>query len=472
MVNNMKNSVYWDSIESDVRDFVRTCSLCQQHKKSKHTVSKRTRPIPINVFEDISIDVVGPVPYPSQGYEYILVTQDRLSRWISFDPMSNTSAEKTIRVLMNNWIYVYGVPKRILTDRGTNFTSKLFKEMAEFLGTKLNNTTAYRPQSNGQNERSHRELHTYLSIYLSNAKSKSWHTMLKLAAWIHNSSVHEALGMSPFEVVTGMKPNNAKAWLPTDTSQFPKILENFKKFYSVTPQQFEEIRNRARLSIQKAQARYLERNFKHNVPSRFFKNQQVLVRHHTSDKWSPKYRGPFIVKDLISPSVLIIFNPENNHEDIIHAEYARPYHTRDGSPRFVGTDIEDADPTSQKDDYVEFERRENQVSQPISPIPTGPTAPSMQGNTSQKSTPPIFRTPKQKPRFVSRLKSTLDSVRRRVTFQTPESEDESSDEHTSPDLLDTIIRNPHLSHSDLRRGERIRSEPRRIQLDPSKKTYD
>jgi transposase InsO family protein len=112
--------------------------------------------------------------------------------------MSDATAKNTIRILMMHWIYVYGVPKRILTDRGTNFVSKLFQEMAEFLGTKLNNTTAYRPQSNGQNERSHQELHAYLSIYLSQTTSKNWPMMLRLAAWIHNSSVHESMGMSPF----------------------------------------------------------------------------------------------------------------------------------------------------------------------------------------------------------------------------------------------------------------------------------
>jgi hypothetical protein len=464
MVQNLKSEVYWNSMEVDVRDFVRSCELCQKFKKSRTKSPMRSTPIPLNVFEDISVDVVGPVPYPSKGYHYILVTQDRLSRWISFEPMINATAETTVRTILVNWICVYGVPQRILTDRGSNFVSKLFDEMATFLGTKLNNTVAYRPQANGQNERSHQELHGYLSMYLSGSLSKQWHTMLKLASWMHNSSVHEALGMSPYEVVTGIKPQNAKAWLPTESGTFPETLRKFKEFYGVSKDRFDDIRKRARLAIEKAQARSLKRNFDHNKPVRFKRGQQVLVKIHTAKKWAPKFKGPFVVREVISPSVLLIFNPDTNQEDIVHSDYCKSYYTRDGSPRYVGTDIEE---TEVNDDFVEYTQEVTPNSQKIELIQDQDDSLEIQESPIIPQSPSIR---KNIGRFARRMKNKIfnRTPERRVSFDDDPEINETKEDETfsTPSSI-----GPQQSPTSMR-SSRIRKATRRLQVDPSKKSYD
>jgi Integrase core domain. len=138
----------------------------------------------------------------------------------------------TSRTFLNDWVCTWGPPKRILTDRGTNFTSSYFKEFSKWLGARPINTVAYRPQANGQNERTHRELHNYLSIYLNQIKSRThWDTLLRFAAWVHNTTVHEALKASPYEILTGIKPSVAGTWLPEKADNITE--ESLHEFFGI-----------------------------------------------------------------------------------------------------------------------------------------------------------------------------------------------------------------------------------------------
>ena len=234
----------------------------------------------------------------------MLVTQDRLSRWETFATMVDTSAETSAHTFLTSWCCTYGIPKKILTDRGTNFVSNIFRNLAEFLGAKLSHTCAYRPQSNGQNERCHRELHQYLSIYLSPASRYTWDSMLALAAWTHNSAVHTALDCSPFEVLTGLKPRTAQAWLPSLGDNAESTIKSFQRFYGVDKRHLDDIRQRAKESIEKMQDSYLKRINK-NIPTFPYKlNDLVLARNQdrrtlVGKKWSPKYLGPFKITKII-----------------------------------------------------------------------------------------------------------------------------------------------------------------------------
>jgi hypothetical protein len=177
----IKNDVFWSSIERDVADFIKYCKTCQTSKNyGKQRQPLKTTPIPKRCFDEVSLDVVGPLPISSTGTKYILVIQDRLSRWIVFAPMNNTSAETTARTFLKEWVCVHGPPSKLITDRGTNFISAWFKGLSDFLGIEATKTVAYRPQANGQNERSHRELTTYLRMYLDESKRTRWDTFLQL----------------------------------------------------------------------------------------------------------------------------------------------------------------------------------------------------------------------------------------------------------------------------------------------------
>jgi transposase InsO family protein len=325
---HLKRDVIWTSLDSDVKHYVKHCVDCQKAKNYGRTAPPyKVTPIPKRCFEEVSLDVVGPLPVSASGMKYVLVIQDRLSRWIVFAPMTNTSAETTSRTFLKEWVMVYGPPKKLLTDRGTNFVSTNFEQMATFLGTEPTHTVAYRPQANGQNERSHRELSNYLKLYLDDTKRYHWDTMLKLASWVHNSSYHRALKMSPYEVVTGMKPNQARMWLPGESEKISE--DEIHQYFGVRKDKLDRIRKQAIEAIQSMQQDFINIQSKRLRPHVFKEGQQVLVKRHmqgSTARWTQSYYGPFLVTKVISESVLELEDPVTGKRDTIHVQYVKPYY--------------------------------------------------------------------------------------------------------------------------------------------------
>jgi hypothetical protein len=359
LLQSLSGEVFWENMERDAKKYVKTCDVCQKYKVYKHQTPVMSQTIPKNPFEEISIDVVGPVPNARSGNRYILVMQDRLSRWIHFSPMIDTSADTTARTFLTDWVCQYGIPRTILTDRGRNFTSSVFRDLARFLGTQNVFTCAYRPQGNGQNERSHRELHSFIAMYLTPSTRSTWDTMLKVAAWIHNSSVHSALKMSPFEVVTGCKPKSAFAWLPTYTDSGMQA-EQFQKYYGVKKRQLLELREKAQHAIEKGQTSYLKRLNLTTKERNYQVGDLVLIRSHAAStygerKWSPRYKGPYVVKEVLNPVVIKIRDEKTCFEDTVHISYVRPFEDRGKSPPPDIDDLDDAD-FIDNDDVVDKEQ--------------------------------------------------------------------------------------------------------------------
>jgi transposase InsO family protein len=335
MKYQMSKAVIWKGMNKDIELYVRTCQVCQQFKIHQHRTPMQSLRIPVNVFEDVSLDVVGPVPYSRSGRRYILVCQDRLSRYITFSAMPDTSAITTARTFLSAWVCTFGAPKRIVTDRGSNFMSVVFKELCEFLGAKSSNTTAYRPQGNSDNERSHRELHSYLSMYLTPSSAASWDLLLKQAEWVHNSSKHESLNCSPFELVTGLSPRIAKGLLPEETDEsMPAYREDIQRYYGIRKDELEKLRKQAQQAIAIAQATSLIRSNKHARMPLYRIGDLVLVRKHAyrtyaERKWSKRYDGPYKVIERVSPVVYRVqLVNEPTFTNLVHAVYMRPYLTR------------------------------------------------------------------------------------------------------------------------------------------------
>ena len=118
----------WVGQHRDVIEWIRKCPKCIQKLKP----SKRNRPSMSihNVdapMKRIGIDVLGPLPVSDRGNKYILCVGDYFSKWITLIPIPNQEANTVAQVLIENVISVFGVPKQIHSDKGSNFESKTFQ---------------------------------------------------------------------------------------------------------------------------------------------------------------------------------------------------------------------------------------------------------------------------------------------------------------------------------------------------------
>ena len=146
--NRILQRFFWPKVHRDIAMFRRTCEICQKMSRGEMRASLKCFPIISKPFERIVMDIIGPLPKSSKGNRFVLVICDYATRYPEAVPMRNVDAASVAEELLKLFTYV-GVPKEILTDRGTNFTSQLLNELYRMLHVKPIKTTPYNPQTDG-----------------------------------------------------------------------------------------------------------------------------------------------------------------------------------------------------------------------------------------------------------------------------------------------------------------------------------
>ncbi|KAJ0169229.1 hypothetical protein K1T71_015259 [Dendrolimus kikuchii] len=148
----------WPGIRKDCRQWAKHCQECQRSKVTRYTAASLAAfKTPSGRFQHIHCDIIGPLPI-SSGNKYCLTIVDRVTRWPEVLPLQDITAESCAAALTAGWIARFGCPERITTDRGRQFESQTFKELAALIGAAHHPTTSYHPAANGLVERLHRQL--------------------------------------------------------------------------------------------------------------------------------------------------------------------------------------------------------------------------------------------------------------------------------------------------------------------------
>ena len=174
-------------------------------------------------FAHLHIDLVGPLP-ASRGHTHLLTVIDRFTRWPEAIPLAQTDTASVRSVFSLHWIARYGVPSDITSDRGPQFTSEIWRALAESLGSKVHNTTAYHPQANGLVERFHRSLKAALRARLTTA---AWMDELPWVMLGLRTAQKEDLGTSVAEMVYGTPITVPGTFVPP--SHDPEVSDHLQR---------------------------------------------------------------------------------------------------------------------------------------------------------------------------------------------------------------------------------------------------
>jgi transposase InsO family protein len=148
--------------------------------------------IPEWKWEEISMDFIVGLPRTQSGYDSIWVIIDHLSKVMHFIPVKTTfKGSKLAELYIARIVCLHGVPKKIVSDRGTQFTSKFWEKLHESMDTKLNFSSAYHPQTDGQTERVNQILEDMLRA-CALKDNQSWDKCLSYAEFSDNNSYQES----------------------------------------------------------------------------------------------------------------------------------------------------------------------------------------------------------------------------------------------------------------------------------------
>lgn len=222
----LADSLYWVGMQRSVRDYVRSCDVCQRQKYSATTPGGLLQPLPIpnGVWEDLSLDFITGLP-KSKGYAAVLVVVDRLSKYSHFVLLKHPYTAKSIAELfVKEVVRLHGIPSSIISDRDPLFVSHFWMELFKLQGTKLKMSSAYHRETDGQTEVVNRCLESYLRCFASN-HPKTWSLWVPWAEFWYNTTFHVSIGKTPFEVVYGRQPPALLRFLSNETKVAAVTLE-------------------------------------------------------------------------------------------------------------------------------------------------------------------------------------------------------------------------------------------------------
>nr|AAP73852.1 putative gag-pol polyprotein [Oryza sativa Japonica Group] len=260
MYQDLKEGYWWPNMKRDVAEYVALCDVCQK---------------------------------TATGYDSIWVIVDRLTKTARFIPVkTNYSSAKLAELYMTRIVCLHGVPKKIISDRGTQFTSHFWEKVHEALGSYLAFSTAYHPQTDGQTERTNQVLEDMLRACALDF-SKDWERCLPYAEFSYNNSFQASLKMSPNEALFGRRCRTTLMWSKTgERAVFgPDIIQEAEEKVRL-------IRDRLKVaqSRQKSYADTRRRNLEFKEGSYVYLKVSPMrgtKRFKVKGKLAPRYVGPF-----------------------------------------------------------------------------------------------------------------------------------------------------------------------------------
>ena len=209
-IHHLRRHYYWPGHTETIRRYLRNCHSCRRTKAPRDATNGLLTPLPIpqQRWNDITMDFIVGLPL-SEGYNAICTIICRLSKERHYVPChagdGGTSAEETVWILIWNVFRLHGLPSSIISDRGPQFISTVWKSFCKRLRIKVSLSTAYHPQTDGQSERANQEVERGLRTYC-NYMQDDWAKWLPMVEFSDNNNLTSATQMSPFYANKGFNP--------------------------------------------------------------------------------------------------------------------------------------------------------------------------------------------------------------------------------------------------------------------------
>jgi hypothetical protein len=175
MIKAVRSQFFWSRMKNDVSDYITRCMECQKVKdEHRHPLGLiQPLPIPGNKWEVITMDFIIGLPRTNKKNDSIMVLVDKSTKTAHFVPVKTTHTMANIaKIYMREIARLHGIPRAIVSDRDTKFTSNLWRGLFKGFGTNINFSTTSHPQIYGQTERVNRIIEDMMRMYVMDKPSK------------------------------------------------------------------------------------------------------------------------------------------------------------------------------------------------------------------------------------------------------------------------------------------------------------
>ena len=329
-------------LRAHVVKHVRECHVCQtaktEHRRARGVVMPLR--IPERRWNSIHMDwILGLPPFPpdKNTYNAILTFTDRATKMVHFVPTNKfEKATDTARFFFHHVVRLHGLPRSLICDRDSRFTSTFWRTLMDLCGVSARTTSGFHPQANGQAERTNQSVRQHLRILAQ--RSPDWPANLDIAEMVHNNSPIAHTHYSPYMCNLGYNPYLLPdaQWEAKRSDLKDRLAHDVIKKMNATWAEAHEI-------LQHAKDRDTAFANKRRTPADFKVNDLVLVRVFPSNReqlnppgpFALRWAGPYRVLEVVAENSFRLKFPEGTHPRfgrVFNAIELRPYYHSEGTP--------------------------------------------------------------------------------------------------------------------------------------------
>uniref|UniRef100_A0A8C5MCN6 Gypsy retrotransposon integrase-like protein 1 n=1 Tax=Leptobrachium leishanense TaxID=445787 RepID=A0A8C5MCN6_9ANUR len=314
----------WPHMKKEIKKYVTTCPVCARSKHSTDRTSGLLQPIPTpsRPWTQISVDFITDLP-PSKGYTTIMVVVDHFTKMAHFVGCKGLpTAVQTATMFHNHIFRLHGTPTSIISDRGSQFTSRFWKALCKSLHISSRLSSAFHPQTNGQTERTNQTLEQYLRCY-STQSQDNWMNLLPTAEFAYNNGFHSSLKTSPFYAAYGYHPVLLPgSFRQTHVPDVNALLRHHRRHLALLKQNL----------LNAKQCHKNQADKKRRIAPSYRVGQKVWLSSRNirllcpSKKLGPKFIGPYVIDKVVNASAVRLRLPPNFRiHPTFHVSLVKPW---------------------------------------------------------------------------------------------------------------------------------------------------
>ena len=326
---------WWPDMTNSIRNFIDKCDPCIYRNRPHSYPKGKARHCNIGLpNERLDFDICGPLPVSSKGNRWCLTLIDKFTKWTTFIPLVETSAETLAKALINQYFAIFGTYGELYTDQGKNVDGNTIREMAKILQSLKVRTVAFNPRANGSCENRNFSFAQMVAKF-TREHPKSWDDLLPLLTLSLNSAVSSTTGYTPAKLHL-----NRELRLPLDMVNGPspdQLRLSPVEYVNELRDEMFKVYEFAQQNIESTSAKVQRRWNSRCRPGTYKVGDHIMLKRFSfgkgPKKFKDKWQGPYLVVSVVNDVMyrIQVNDKAKSKYQIVHFDRMKSY-TGDNLP--------------------------------------------------------------------------------------------------------------------------------------------